>query len=144
VTLLDDRAVGSLRAMVAEPGAGDVIDDRFALIEVIGEGGMGVVWEARDLAGEGLVAVKILSGSDAHATDRFRREAEALLRIEHPAIVRAIAVGETERCQYIVMDRLHGVTLAEKLATGPMAASDVVELGRRMAAGLNLGFSTSA
>ena len=136
MTLLDDRAVGSLRAMVAEPGAGDVIDDRFALIEVIGEGGMGVVWEARDLAGEGLVAVKILSGSDAHATDRFRREAEALLRIEHPAIVRAIAVGETERCQYIVMDRLHGVTLAEKLATGPMAASDVVELGRRMAAGL--------
>ncbi len=136
MTLLDDRAVGSLRAMVAEPGPGDVIDDRFKLIEVIGEGGMGVVWEARDLSGDGVVAVKILSASVDHGADRFHREAEALSKIDHPAIVRAIAFGETERFRYLVMDRLHGVTLAEKLATGPMGVEEVVELGRGMASGL--------
>jgi serine/threonine-protein kinase len=122
--------------MVAEPGPGDVIDDRFELIEVIGEGGMGVVWEARDLSRDGVVALKILGASVDPGADRFHREAEALSKIDHPAVVRAIAHGETERFRYIVMDRLHGVTLAEKLATGPMAVGDVVELGRGVVAGL--------
>lgn len=106
-----------------QPGA--VFDERYEVIEEVGRGGMGVVYRARDAALDRMVALKVLPepfGLQAEVVNRFRREARAMARLDHPAIVPVYGIGEANRLHYFVMKWLPGLTVAtllEQRADGP-------------------------
>lgn len=98
--------------------AGDVIANKYRLTKILGEGGMGAVWLARNLALEIDVAIKLIRHDYANAEGAMRllQEARAAARIGHPSIVRVFDFGTTERADpFIVMEVLQGESLAEAL-----------------------------
>lgn len=95
----------------------------FELQRELGRGGMGIVYQARQRSLNRTAAVKmILRGEWASADDqaRFRSEAESAARLDHPHIVPVYEVGEYDAQPYFVMKYVEGVTLANRLAEGPM------------------------
>lgn len=98
---------------------GRVIAGRYRLDVRIGRGGMGTVYEARDLHLGRPVAIKFALGAplqEEHALRRFRREARALASIHHPNVVSVHDYGTLEgHGAYLVMERIRGVTLREEL-----------------------------
>ncbi len=96
-----------------------VIDGKYRLERLIGRGGMGAVYEARDLRLDREVALKVmLGGAFGHesALRRFRREAQAVARLNHPNIVAVYDFGEFEGGgAYLVMERLRGTTLRAEM-----------------------------
>lgn len=98
---------------------GQLIDGRYRLRRIIGEGAMGVVWEAQPLGERHKVALKILSAraQSSAATARFEREAEAARRVEHPNVVRVVDVGLLSNGRpFLAMEHLDGETLEDVLA----------------------------
>ena len=95
------------------------VEGKYRLDRLIGKGGMGAVYEASDLRLARVVAVKILLGrafGQPTALGRFRREARAAARLDHPRIVRVYDYGTLEgEGAYIVMERLQGSTLRAEL-----------------------------
>ena len=94
---------------------GKVLDNRYELLEVIGRGGMAMVYKAQDRRLNRSVAVKILKSElaeDAEFRRRFRDESQAVAMLSHPNIVSVYDVsrGETE---YIVMELIDGITLKQ-------------------------------
>lgn len=107
----------------------------FELQEVIGQGGMGVVYKARQRSLNRTVAVKMVrdrEGGQGQDRERFRREAEAAARLQHPHIVTVHEVGLVDGQAYLCMEYVEGRTLAQWLeANGPMpprAAAQLVAL----------------
>jgi eukaryotic-like serine/threonine-protein kinase len=104
------------------------------ILETIGRGGMGVVYKARQVALNRLVAVKmVLAGRHATADEhaRFRREAELAARIKHPNIAQIYEVGELSEQPYQVLEFVDGVTLQNVLERGrpaPQPAARLVEV----------------
>src|SRR5262245_55839943 len=97
----------------------------YKVMEVVGRGGMGVVYRARQLALARTVALKmILSGSQAGPKElaRFRAEAAALARLQHPNIVQIYDVGESEGRPYFVLEFVAGGSLAQHLRGAPQPA----------------------
>lgn len=97
---------------------------RYRLGEVLGRGGMGEVRAAEDLRLGRQVAVKLLRADladDADVRRRFESEARAAAGISHPHAVAVYDAGEDEGVAYLVMERLPGATLADEMATGPLA-----------------------
>ncbi|MBL8192366.1 MAG: serine/threonine protein kinase, partial [Blastocatellia bacterium] len=100
--------------------SGQIIDNKYELIEPLGEGGMSVVYKARRLRINDEVAIKILHAevtADAVSQIRFEREAQAAARIKHPNIVTIHDFGTTTSgLTYLVMEMLQGPTLSEELS----------------------------
>ncbi|MBL9027740.1 MAG: serine/threonine protein kinase [Myxococcales bacterium] len=95
---------------------GDVLAEKYRLEELLGQGGMGSVWRARNLALEADVAVKFVHGelASAESTERLKREAHAAARLEHPSAVRVYDFGTSEVGDpFIVMELLRGESLRE-------------------------------
>ncbi|MFO0756728.1 MAG: serine/threonine-protein kinase [Byssovorax sp.] len=95
---------------------GDVLGDRYRLIERIAEGGMGAVWRAEGLSLGWDVAIKLLHGElrSPDSAARFAREAKAAVVLEHPSIVRVFDFGETRYGEpYLVMELIRGESLAD-------------------------------
>lgn len=96
-----------------------ILDGKYRLDRLIGKGGMGAVYEAHDLRLKRMVAVKIMLGrafGQRKALLRFRREAEAAARLNHPNIVMVHDLGTLEsEGAFIVMERVRGTTLREEL-----------------------------
>ena len=107
---------------------GEVLDGRYALGPVLGDGGAGVVYRARDGVEGGDVAVKILHAALTATEEvraRFEREARALATLTSPHTVRLLAfgtarIGTLRDVGYLVMELASGVTLAERLDAGPL------------------------
>ena len=104
--------------MVEEPSIRDW--DRYELLELLGRGGMGVVWKARDRRLGRIVAVKLIRGADPNLAMRFVQEARAQARIDHPGICKVFEVGEVDGKSYIAMQFVDGQRLDKAAATmGP-------------------------
>jgi serine/threonine protein kinase/tetratricopeptide (TPR) repeat protein len=115
---------------------GDLIAGRFEIERLAGSGGMGEVYRAFDRDTGDIVAIKLLVGSE-HA--RFDREAQVLSQIEHSAVVRYIAHGETQDGdRYLTMEWLEGEDLAGRLRKGPLSNRETVALGVRIAEALGV------
>lgn len=103
----------------------------YELLEELGRGGMGVVYKAKQLSLNRLVAVKMLlaaeSASEAERA-RFRTEAEAAASLEHPHIVRVYEVGEIDGQLYFSMQWVEGRTLADRLDEGPLSPKEAAQL----------------
>jgi serine/threonine protein kinase len=100
--------------------AGERFGD-FEVIEVAGEGGMGVVYRARQITLERIVALKVISPQVADTPDfttRFRRESRLAASIDHPHVVAVHSAGELEGRPYIAMQWVDGVSLGDLLADG--------------------------
>ncbi len=111
-------------------GAGDAVLGRFRLDRLLGTGGFGAVWRATDERLQRPVAVKVIPHATASgAGERGRREALAVARLNHPAIVALYEEGEDERALYLVSELVEGSTLAELEAAGALSDRDVVRLG---------------
>jgi formylglycine-generating enzyme required for sulfatase activity/dienelactone hydrolase len=102
----------------------------------LGEGGMGVVYEAEDLRLPRRVALKFLPArhlDDHAARERFEREARAASVLSHPNICVLHDVAEHEGQPFLVMERLHGTSLRERLQAGRLPADEVLRVGAQVA-----------
>ncbi|MFC5000094.1 serine/threonine-protein kinase [Dactylosporangium cerinum] len=119
---------------------GQLLNDRYRLGDRLGEGGMSVVWRARDEVLDRSVAVKVLAGTfatDAGWRRRIRVEARAAASLSHPNVTNVYDYGETaEGHPFVVMELLRGPTLAERLTAGPLRPAAAIRVCAEVAAGL--------
>jgi len=112
---------------------------RYRTLDAIGAGGMGVVYRARDEVLEREVALKILPAgllADPAARERFRREALALSKLNHPNIAAVYDYGTHDNVDYLVMEYVVGETLARRLERGPLSESEILSVGSQIAVAL--------
>ncbi len=113
----------------------------YRLYEVIGAGGMAVVYRAEQLIIQRIVAIKVLSSTlavDPEFVARFRREAETAARLEHPNIVPIYDFGAQNDTLYVVMRYLPGGSLAQRLKRlGPPGLADTSDLLTQIASALD-------
>jgi CheY-like chemotaxis protein len=119
------------------PLAGDVVAGRYRLDRTLGQGGMGLVFQARDLERERDVALKILLPEIAARPDalkRFEREAKVAAAFQHPNAVSILDYGKDGARLYLAMEMLHGETLHARLARkGFLGLDEVARLGVQVA-----------
>ena len=104
----------------------------YTILSQLGEGGMGVVYEAEDSQLGRKVALKFLSeetSSDKSALQRFQREARAASALNHPGICTIHAIEEHNSHHFIVMELLEGETLSTKIRRGPIPLKELVSIG---------------
>jgi eukaryotic-like serine/threonine-protein kinase len=104
----------------------------YRIIEQIGAGGMGVVYRAHDEQLDRDVAIKVLPAgtlADEAARKRFRKEALALAKLNHPNIATVHEFGSQNGTDYLVTEYIAGLTLDEKLSAGALSEKEVVGLG---------------
>jgi serine/threonine protein kinase/tetratricopeptide (TPR) repeat protein len=112
----------------------------YRVLEKIGAGGMGVVYRAHDEQLDRDVALKVLPTgmlADEGARRRFRNEALALARLNHPNIGGVYEFGNQEGFDFLVMELISGVAIDSKISGGPLPQSDVLRLGTQLADGLH-------
>ena len=112
----------------------------YRLDKKLGEGGMGAVWKAYHTRLKKWVALKVLSARllrDATLVARFEREMEAVGKLDHPVIVRAMDAGEIEGTHYLVMEYVEGTDFGELVQSkGARTVRDACEMVRQAAVGL--------
>ena len=129
---MDSRAFGQDLLVGTELG-------HYRIVEKIGAGGMGEVYRAQDEHLGRDVAVKVLPPgtlSDESARKRFREEALILSKLNHPNIATIHDFDTQAGADFLVMEYVPGVTLSERLATGPLPEKEVACLGGQLAEGL--------
>src|SRR5262249_34840011 len=103
----------------------------YEVLEVLGEGGMGVVYKARQRGLNRFVAVKMIRGGERARTDqlaRFRIEAEAVAQLHHPNIVQIFDIGEVDGSPFVSLELLEGGSLGAQIASTPQPAQRTAEL----------------
>ena len=129
---------GAPLAPMTDPRIGGVLGGRYVLEEVIGRGGMGTVYRARQTAGERVVAVKVLHerfADDEVLRERLDREARSTGQLAHPNIVDILDTGLTPSLTpYLVMELLSGEPLDQ-----PLKRDGAFELDRALMLGLHIG-----
>ncbi len=106
------------------------------VLEVLGEGGMGVVYKARDTRLGRTVALKVMRpewSGDAGFQHRLEREAQTASALNHPNILTIYEIGSEEGLTYIAMEHISGGTLAERLASGPISTEKALRLTAQVA-----------
>ena len=137
-----DRRKESRRSSDPSTGVGEPLERifrasnalaKYQIIEEISRGGMGIVYKARDLDLQRIVAIKIIREvQDAHQSQilRFQKEAEVLARLQHPNIVPIYDNGNSEGIRFLVMKYIDGVTMEEYIHNDkfPLTPKIVLEL----------------
>ncbi len=103
----------------------------YELVEEIGRGGMGIVYRAKQQSPQRTVAIKMLLRGEFELPQnyaRFRAEAGAAARLDHPHIVKVFEVGEFESQPFFSMQWIQGTTLAHRIANGPLSNRETAEL----------------
>src|SRR5262245_47911597 len=111
----------------------------YEIVAPLGARGMGEVYRARDTRLDRAVAIKVLTAPSAapSAHARFRREARAIARLNHPHICTLHDVVEQDGRAFMVMELVEGGTLADELARGPLSLDRTVALGAQIAGALD-------
>jgi serine/threonine protein kinase/ABC-type transport system substrate-binding protein len=133
--------VNDRRAHTSQPQIGDVVG-HFRIVRLLGKGGMGVVFEAKDLGLGRRVALKLLRldvrslNDEAQARARFLREARMASRLEHPHVARVYAAGEADGRIFIAMEYVDGESLQDHLKRGVLSFQRAVDVGQQLALAL--------
>src|SRR3989454_1136098 len=120
---------------------GQVVAGRYEIIDLLGSGGMGVVYRARDRELDEVVALKALrpdrTTADPHAVERFRRELRLARRVSHPNVVRTHDIGEASGYRFITMEHVEGRSLADVLErAGRLPAAVTVAVAKQLSRAL--------
>jgi serine/threonine protein kinase len=127
--IFDAPMLGTVEIATAAPPLPEV--EGFEILELLGRGGMGVVYKARQLGLNRVVALKmILAGSNASPQDlaRFRAEAEAVAQLAHANIVQIYEIGEQNGCPFLALEYVGGGSLAQHLDGTPVGPKPAAEL----------------
>lgn len=119
------------------PGA--KVAHRYEIEALLGEGGMGAVYRARDLELDEVIALKTLRAeisSDPSAVERFRREVKLARKVTHPNVARTFDLGACDGFKFITMELIEGVSLAGRIAVGAMSLSEALRVCGDIARGL--------
>ena len=115
-----------------DPFVGKVIDGRYEIQQRVGEGGMGVVYKARQMSIDRVIALKMLNQQmqgDQQWVQRFYNEAKACSRLQHPNTIRMFDFGQTQDSRlFMTMEFLDGISLRQALENGPLAPQRVVKV----------------
>jgi eukaryotic-like serine/threonine-protein kinase len=138
-TVVDEPSRESARERRA--AAAELVDSGglYEIIELVGAGGMGEVYRARDRRLGREVAVKVLPcarGMDGRALRRLEHEARTVASLSHPNVVAVHDLQVQGDAAYAVMELLHGQNLRMRLRRGPLPAAECIEYARGIAAGL--------
>ena len=112
----------------------------YEIDSLLGAGGMGEVYRARDSRLDRTVAIKVLPGHVSDSPElkqRFDREAKVISSLSHPHICTLYDVGHEDGVDYLVMEHLEGQSLAERLDKGSLPLSEVLDMGIQMADALD-------
>lgn len=118
---------------------GSTIARKYEILQKIGEGGMGVVYKAKDTKLDRTVALKFLSPeltSDKEAKDRFIQEAKAAAALNHPQICTIYEIDEADDRTFIAMELIEGQSLKHKLKDGPLGIDQAMDIANQVAEGL--------
>jgi eukaryotic-like serine/threonine-protein kinase len=124
--MLPEDAAPALNLDFEPPRAlptGSVVAQRFSIIELIGHGGMGLVYKAQQIHMEHIVALKMLLSETSSASGdyrRFQREAQAASRLDHPNIVKIHDFGFADGQAYLCMDYIEGQSLEDMVKEAPL------------------------
>ncbi len=132
-------APGAARAH--EPQVGQLFAARYEIQSVLGQGGMGIVYKARDRDLDDVVAIKTLRGdalsADPTLLDRFKQEIRLARRITHPNILRTHDLGETNGLRYLSMEFVKGITLKALVEQDQLIPTPVaLRISKQICAGL--------
>jgi Tol biopolymer transport system component len=133
-SFLESAPLSAIKALSAGAKLGN-----FEIVELLGRGGMGEVWRARDARLKRDVAIKVLPVALARDPDRisrFEREARAASALNHPNIVAVYDIGRDSDTYWIASELVRGDTLRKVIAAGPLPAPKAVEIATQVAAGL--------
>jgi tRNA A-37 threonylcarbamoyl transferase component Bud32 len=115
-----------------DPLVGRVIDDRYEVLARIGEGGMGVVYQARQTSIDRMVAIKMLNqqmAQDPNWVQRFYNEAKACSQLQHPNTIRMFEFGQTRDGRlFMAMEFLDGPSLRDVMDQGPMQPARMLKI----------------
>jgi|CXWL01.1.fsa_nt_gi serine/threonine protein kinase len=117
-----------------------VLGGQYRIVRLLGRGGMGAVFLARELSLDRLVALKVLpeGSADEEARERFRREARTVAQLNHPNIVPLLGFGDVSRTMYLVMGYVNGESLGARLKRdGKLGADDARRVLADIADGLD-------
>src|SRR5262244_1492523 len=106
---------------------------------LLGRGGMGEVYRARDMKLKRDVAIKILPDEfsrDADRVSRFQREAEVLAALNHPNIAAIHDLEETSGMRYLVLELVEGETLADRIVRGPIPVEETLDIAKHVSEAL--------
>ena len=119
---------------------GQIVKERYEILEILGEGGMAFVYKARDTQLERFVAIKTLKPNYVNQetfVDRFKREAKTAANLNHPNIVQIFDWG-IEGEPYFVMEYIEGNTLTSIIAKNKtISLSDILFIGAQVSSGLH-------
>src|SRR5262249_33000344 len=102
----------------------------YEILDLLGAGGMGEVYRARDTRLDRTVAIKVLPGDLALSEEvrqRFEREARVISSLNHPHICTLFDVGHQDGIEYLVMEHLEGESLADRLTRGPLPIPELLK-----------------
>jgi len=138
-TMLAPRTVGT--GSLNEPQIGTLFAGRYEIQSILGKGGMGIVYKARDRELDDLVAIKTLRSevlsADPTLLDRFKQEIRLARRITHPNVLRTHDLGEFNGLRYLSMEFVKGLTLKHLLESGEILPTPVgLRIAKQVCAGL--------
>ncbi|HEY7162383.1 MAG TPA: protein kinase, partial [Acidobacteriota bacterium] len=116
----------------------------YKILQKLGEGGMGVVYLARDTKLDRRVAIKILpyfSAINKEGLKRFIREAKTASAVNHPNVAHIYEIGEQDSIHFIAMEFIEGLTLSEKISGHPLKNSEIIQIAIQVADALNTAHS---
>jgi serine/threonine protein kinase len=109
----------------------------YEILSLLGTGGMGEVYRAKDTRLERAVAIKILPSADPELKARFEHEAKAIASLQHPRICTLYDVGRQDGTDYLVMEYLEGETVAARLERGPIKIEEALKCAIEIADALS-------
>ena len=138
-TAHDERLI---RPDAGGPGIGlprDALAPEFELLDVVARGGMGIVYKARRIALDRIVALKLILLGDWATPDvrqRFQRESRTLAQLRHPSIVTVYSAGEVRGRSYLEMEFVDGNSLQHVIADGPVSPHEAARIVEQVAEGV--------